>query len=194
MEWFKSAFIIFVFVVLVGNITASIGIKNVQDNWPMYRCNPLVMPFAASLSPTPTTARDNFSVCVQDMMMSFGPALTQPLSYVQSMTLGLLGQMTESSEKSTEQTSRFSFSVSSMFTSVYQVVIGIVAEFNLIIIKMMDAQGKMMGAIVTLMQIMTAVQYTFQSMWDGIPGAMVRSFDKLTVDNKKGGDKKKKKK
>lgn len=181
MEWFKSAVIILVFLVLAANIAASIGIKNIQDNWPLYRCNPLVMPFAASLSPTPTTARDNFSVCVQDMMMSFGPALTQPLSYVQTMTLGLLGSLTESNEKSTEQSSRFSFSVASMFSSVYSVVLGIVAEFNLIIMKMMDAQGKTMGAIVTLMHVMTAVQYTFASMWDGIPGSMVRAFDKMKV-------------
>ena len=185
MEWFKSTVIILVFVVLVGNITASIGIKNVQDNWPMYRCNPLVMPFASTLSPTPTTASDNFSVCVQDMMMSFGPALTQPLSYVQSMTLGLLGSLTESSEKSTAQSSKFSFSVSSMFGGIYNVVIGIVAQFNLIIMKMMDAQGKMMGGMVTLMHVMTAVQYTFASMWDGIPGSMIRAFDKLVVKKKK---------
>ena len=184
MEWIKSSFIILVFVVLVGNIFASIGIKNVQDNWPVYRCNPLVMPFAGSLSPTPTTASDNFSVCVQDMMMSFGPALTQPLSYVQSMTMGLLGMMTESNEKSTEETSRFSFSVSNMFTSVFNVVVGIIAEFNLIIIKMMDAQGKIMGAMVVMMHMVAAVQYTFNSMWNGIPGSMVRSFDKLHVKKK----------
>ena len=194
MEWFKSTVIIVVFLVLAGNIATSIGIKNVQENWPLYRCNPLVMPFAASLSPTPTTARDNFSVCVQDMMMSFGPALTQPLSYVQTMTLGLLGALADTSEKSTAQTSKFSFSVSNMFGSVYKVVLGIVAEFNLLIIKMMDAQGKTMGAIVTMMHVMTAVQYTFTSMWEGIPGAMIRGFDKMTVDNKKKDDKKKKKK
>jgi len=181
MEWLKSTFILLVFVVLVGNIAASIGIKNVQDNWPVYRCNPLVMPFAATLSPTPTTASDNFSVCVQDMMMSFGPAITQPLSYVQTMTMGLLSMMTESNENSTKETSDFSFSVSTMFTSVFNVMTGIIAEFNLIIIKMMDAQGKIMGAMVTMMHIVTAVQYTFNSMWNGIPGQMMRSFDKLHV-------------
>ena len=185
MEWGKSMVIILVFVVLISNITASIGVKNIQENWPLYRCNPMVMPFASTFSPTPTTAGENFSFCVQDMMMSFGPALTQPLSYVQTMTLELIGGLTTSSEKSTEQSSKFSFSVSNMFSSIYGVVIGIVAQFNILIVKLMDAQGKMMGAMVALMHILTSVQYTFLSMWDGIPGAMIRGFDKMTVDNSK---------
>jgi hypothetical protein len=185
MEWGKSMVIILVFVILVSNITASIGIATVQENWPLYRCNPLVMPFASTFSPTPTTAGENFSYCVQDMMMSFGPALTQPLSYVQTMTLELLGSLTTSTEKSTAQTSKFSFSVSNMFSSIFDVVIGIMAEFNIITVKMMDAQGKIMGSMVAVMHILTSVQYTFESMWAGIPGAMVRSFDSITVDNKK---------
>jgi hypothetical protein len=180
MEWGKSIFIILVFVVLVGHVATSIGVKNIQENWPLYRCNPLIMPFAATFSPTPTTARDNFSFCVNDNLTSFGPSLTQPLSYVQNVTLDLLAAMTTSNEKSMKQSSNFSFSVSNMFTSVYQVLVGMVGKFNLLIIKMMDAQGKIMGSMVALMHIITAVQYTFLSMWEGIPGTMIRSFSSLS--------------
>jgi hypothetical protein len=180
MEWGKSLFIILVFVVLVGHVAASVGVKNIQENWPLYRCNPLIMPFAATFSPTPTTASANFSFCVNDNLQSFGPSLTQPLSYVQNVTLDLLGALTTSNKNSMKQSSDFSFSVSGMFTSIYQVILGIVGKFNLVIIKMMDAQGKIMGALVALMHIVTTVQYTFMSMWEGIPGTMIRTFSSLS--------------
>ena len=43
----------------------------------------------------------------------------------------------------------------------------------------MDAQNKLAGVIATLMYIMTAVQYTFESMWNGIPGKMIQTIGKL---------------
>ena len=42
----NSIFIIAVFIGLyIANILA-IGKKNIEKNWPIYRCSPLVMPFA----------------------------------------------------------------------------------------------------------------------------------------------------
>jgi hypothetical protein len=42
-----------------------------------------------------------------------------------------------------------------------------------------DTQGKMSGIMAAIMNIMTTVQYTFQSMWDGIPGRMIQEIGKL---------------
>ena len=117
MPWGSSLFIIFIFVMLAFYIATSVGVKNIQENWPEYRCNPLYMPFASTLAPVPTTARENFSYCLSDYMKSAGPALTQPISYVQSATLALMGTMTESNEKSAEQQSDFSHSVNDLFNS-----------------------------------------------------------------------------
>jgi hypothetical protein len=48
------------------------------------------------------------------------------------------------------------------------------------------------------MYVVTATQYAFMSMWNGIPGALIRSFeniDKKTKDsNKNNNDNKNKKK
>ena len=42
-----SIIIILIFILLyVFNILV-VGIKNVKKNWPKYRCNPVVMPFAS---------------------------------------------------------------------------------------------------------------------------------------------------
>ena len=42
----------------------SVGIKNIEDNWPTYRCNPVVMPFAGMFGQNAVT---NFTYCIQTM-------------------------------------------------------------------------------------------------------------------------------
>ena len=174
MEWGKSIFIIAVFLGLGFYIATSVGIKTIQENWPQYRCNPLYMPFASTLAPVPTTSRENFAFCLSDFMKSAAPALTQPLSYVQSMTLALTGSMVQNQETSQEKKAEHSEKVGNLFEGVFDVIGGIAAEFNILFIKLTDAQGKMMGVVVSLMYIITAVQYAFVSMWNGIPGILIR--------------------
>ena len=41
----QSIIIVIIFGLWLSNVLA-IGIKNVQDNWSLYRCNPLVIPMA----------------------------------------------------------------------------------------------------------------------------------------------------
>lgn len=178
MAWGSSIFIIVVFTSLSFYVATSIGIKNIQENWPLYRCNPLYMPFASTLAPVPTTARENFSFCMKDFMQSAAPALTSPISYVQSMTLALMGTMSESQEKNVKQSSDLSFSINDMFKGLFAVIGGIIAQFRIMVIKLMDAQGKTMGAVTTMMYMITAVNYTFISMWEGIPGALIQFMAK----------------
>jgi hypothetical protein len=159
-------------------IATSVGVKNIQENWPEYRCNPLYMPFASTLAPVPTTARENFSYCLSDYMKSAGPALTQPISYVQSATLALMGTMTESNEKSAEQQSDFSHSVNDLFKGLFSVIGGMIAQFNIMLIKIIDIQGKMMASVTVVMYLVSTVQYTFMSMWNGIPGGLIRFMGK----------------
>jgi hypothetical protein len=132
------------------------------------------MPFASTLAPVPTTSRENFVFCLGDFMKSAAPALTQPLSYVQSMTLALTGSMVQSQQQTQENKAEHSENVSNLFEGVFSVIGGMVAEFNILFIKLTDAQGKMMGIVVSLMYIITATQYAFISMWNGIPGILIR--------------------
>ena len=174
MEWGRSIFIIAVFFGVGFYIATSVGIKTIQENWPLYRCNPLYMPFASTLAPVPTTSRENFAFCLSDFMKSAAPALTRPLSYVQSMTLALTGSMVQSQETSQEEKAKQSEEVAVTFDGLFSMMGSMVAEFNILMSKLTDAQGKMMGVVVSLMYIITATQYAFVSMWNGIPGILIR--------------------
>ena len=60
-----SIFIVAVFIGLyVANVLA-IGKKNIQDNWALYRCSPMVMPIANMFG---HDTMKNFAYCIQNMV------------------------------------------------------------------------------------------------------------------------------
>ena len=56
-------FIIFILLFLFNILSA--GINNIKKNWPEYRCNPMMMPFAKELGNM--DPNENFTYCVQNM-------------------------------------------------------------------------------------------------------------------------------
>ena len=79
-----SIIIILIFILLyVFNILV-VGIKNIKNNWPKYRCNPVVMPFASLFGQDPA---QNFTYCIQTMQTNYMGYLTQPIHYNMSVFL-----------------------------------------------------------------------------------------------------------
>jgi hypothetical protein len=179
-EWFQSLCIFILFFLFLCINLFSGSVQNIQDNWAEYRCNPIMMPFAGYVAPDGTSTSDNFSFCVQNIMSSFAPTITQPFTYLQSMTMDMMDSINTSNENTTDQTSSIKDSVAGIFSKLYAVFINIIIEFNIIVIKLVDTQGKISGIMAAIMHIMSTVQYTFGSMWNGVPGVMIRTIGKLS--------------
>ena len=78
----NSIFIIAVFIGLyVANILA-IGKKNIEKNWPIYRCSPLVMPFANMFG---HDTMKNFTYCIQTMQTDFMGPFLAPSNYTNAV-------------------------------------------------------------------------------------------------------------
>jgi len=139
-----------------------------------------MLPFASYFAPKGTviTTEDNFAYCIQTMMASFAPSIMQPFSYLQSMTVDMMGSINDSMSASKTESANMKSNTSNVITSLYGVFQNIIIRFNLLNKKMANTQGKLTGIITTIMYIMTTVQYTFQSMWNGIPGAMIKTLGK----------------
>ena len=179
-EWIQSIFIIGLFL-LFPTIDALTGaMKDVQSNWTANRCNPVMMPFASMIAPkgTDVNTSDNFAFCVQTMMATFAPTILQPFSYLQNMSVDMMGSINDSLATNTAESSSMSFSLSNIIGSIYGVFLNVIVEFNIIVIKLLDVQGKLTGVITSILYIMTVVQYAFESMWAGIPGAMIKAMGK----------------
>ncbi len=181
MDWIQSIFILCTFSIFLAIDTFNGSVQSVQDNWSLYRCNPVMMPVASYFAPkgSTVTTQDNFSYCVQGMMTNFAPTITQPFNYLQSMTVDMMGSINDGLSASTAQSSSMNTSMTNIFGSIYGIFLNVIVEFNVLVIKLMDTQGKISGIITTILYIMTAVQYTFESMWNGIPGKMIQTIGKL---------------
>ena len=179
-EWIQSIFIIVLFSMFPIVDTFTGAMKNVQSNWAANRCNPIMMPFASFIAPkgSDVNTSDNFAFCVQTLMASFAPTILQPFSYLQNMSVDMMGSINDSLATNTAQSSYMSFSLSNIIGSIYGVFLNVIVEFNVIVIKLLDVQGKLTGIITSILYIMTVVQYAFESMWAGVPGAMIKAMGK----------------
>jgi len=179
-EWFQSFCIVILFLILLCINVFGSGVQNVQENWALYRCSPIMIPFAGFFSPDGVTTADNFNFCIQNIIFSLAPTITQPFTYLQSMTVDMMETINENNSNTTDQTADIKGNVAEIVGNLYEVLIKIIIEFNIIVIKMVDTQGKLSGSMATIMHIMTSVQYTFESMWNGVPGVMIRTISKLS--------------
>ena len=50
-------------------------IKEIKENWPKYRCNPVYMPLSDDMSA-------DFTYCIQNMQTDYMGYLLQPLTYL----------------------------------------------------------------------------------------------------------------
>ncbi len=177
-EWALSIWIIILFSLFPTFDAITGGMDSIRSNWSLYRCNPAMLPFASYFAPKGTliTSEENFAYCTQTMLSSFAPNIMQPFAYLQSMTVDMMGSISSSLQSSKGEFSSFKFGASGIFQSLFKVFINIIIQFNILSIKMTDTQGKLTGIVSTVMYIMTTVLYTFEGMWNGVPGAMIRAI------------------
>ena len=177
-DWVKTIVIVLVYIGLTASVVISAGMHSLKDNWAMYRCNPMVMPFAGWIQSEMTT-EENFNYCVQDTMASMAPSLTQPFEHLQSLSTGTLQNLNTSMENAQEEQSFMRVNFSGIITTLYDTFLNMIIQINIMFLKLNDTQSKLTGVITVILYVMTTVQFTFQSMWDGVPGQLIRSFDKI---------------
>lgn len=147
------------------------SLKEIKDNWPLYRCNPMYMPLSDNMS-------EDFTYCVQNITTSFMGFLLQPLTFITS-TLSTLGSKFSDQINSIRQMfSKIRSFVSNIIQSIFGVFLNIIIEFQKIIMGMKDLIGKTIGIMVTLMYVMDGSLKTMNSAWKGPSGQLVRALGK----------------
>ena len=173
-----SIFIILVFVSMYFYNILAVGIKKIKDNWPEYRCNPTIMPFAGTFG---HDVMSNFTHCIQNTQTDFMGYLLQPLNYLMSVVNKSIGGLTESIQDIRSFINVFRNMLTSIVRSIFGVFINILTQFQYILIKMKDMMGKIVGIMATMMYILQGTVMTMQSSWNGPPGQMVRLMSKLSI-------------
>ena len=173
-----SIFIILVFVSMYFYNILAVGIKNIKDNWPEYRCNPTIMPFAGTFG---HDVMSNFTHCIQNTQTDFMGYLLQQLNYLMSVVNKSIGGLMESIQDIRSFINVFRNMLASIVQSIFGVFINILTQFQFILIKMKDMIGKIVVIMATMMYILQGTVMTMQSSWNGPPGQMVRLMSNISI-------------
>lgn len=171
-----TIFIILIFIALYVVNLLSIGVSNIKDNWPTYRCNPVVMPFAAAFG---QDATQNFTHCIQTMQTNYMGYLTQPLHYNLSVMGDTMNTLTSSLQSARAFISNIRDFITNIVQNIFGVFLNILIEFQKITVSIKDLMGKLIGILATLIFTLDGSVKTMNSVWNGIPGKTVRSLQNV---------------
>jgi hypothetical protein len=178
--------VILVFVGVMFANMASAGVENIKKNWPAYRCNPGIMPFAGTFGHDPLT---NFSDCISTMQMSSMSFLTAPFSFNMGVLTGGTGQggglggsLTGSANASRGMHSNTRSSLGGMVQSIMGVFLNLIIAMQRLLVNLKDLFSKLVGIIATVLFFVKTAVIGLQAVWAGPPGQLIRGlcFDPLT--------------
>jgi hypothetical protein len=164
----------------MSNVLA-IGIENIKQNWPKYRCNPMVMPFVSIVGPDNTTPGSNFAYCVQNMQTNYMEYLLQPVNYSMNAMGTVALSLSESSNKVREMIDSIRTGIADIIQNVFGVFLNIIIEFQKNVINIKDLFGKLVGVLATFIYLLSGSVMSMQSAWAGPPGKMVRTLSSLKI-------------
>lgn len=170
---FLTLFILLCFLGLYFANILAIGMKNIQNNWPKYRCNPSVMPFANMFGHDVTT---NFTYCVQNMQSNYMDTLLAPVHYLQSVSNTNIGNITDSLNYIREFINDLRNNITSGIQSIFGVFLNMLIEVQKITMKIKDMMAKTIGINASMLYMLDGSIKTAQSTWNGPIGGTIRAL------------------
>lgn len=168
-----SILVIFIFILLYIFNLLVVGIQRIKANWPVYRCQPLIMPFASVFG---HDSSENFAYCIANMQKNFMGPLLQPLNFNISSLGDITGGLTNNLNINRDFMSKLRFSISDTFMNIFSVIFNIVIEIQRTSINFKDMVGKLVGVMTSTLYILNGSIMTMQSAWEGPPGQLVKAL------------------
>ena len=184
-----SFLIIFIFLIIyVWNIASS-NVGDIKNNWPQYRCNPLVMPFAGYFGHDPA---ENFNECIKTVQKSNMGQFLQPANYAISLAGKTGEQVTESVQGIREFLGYLRNQLHATIRKIFTVFLGIVQPINQILVKFRDLTMRLLGAMTVMLYMVDGSNKTVVSTWNSDVGGMIRTlcFYPNTLVSMKNGSRK----
>lgn len=166
--------IIIIFVGLMSFNVLVVNVQKIKDNWPVYRCNPAVMPFSSTLGNIGPS--ENFTFCIQNMQSNFMDHLLMPVNYSLSIMGGLAGKFQNALNAIRYMFHFIRTFVQNIIESIYGIFLNILIEFQKVTMSIIDLVGKMTGIMTAMMFMLDGTVKTMKSIWKGPPGGMLRAL------------------
>jgi hypothetical protein len=167
----------------------AIGKKNIEKNWPKYRCNPAVMPFADMFGHSST---DNFVYCIQNMQTNYIGYLLSPIHYSLDLVNNMTSELSEASNFVRTKFFNNRIFQTNIVESIFGVFLNALIQFQKVTIKVKEIISKMVGIATTMLFMVDGAAKTGTSVWKGPVGGVLRTvcFEPSTVLELEKGEKK----
>lgn len=164
------AFVLYItlfFSIQISILGFKLNVKQIKDDWPKHRCNPIYMPFADDVE-------QNFVSCMQNVATAFSPFLLEPLHDLTKSVADIASNNMFSVNALRIANSNFRGSMAFNFSSIMDSMINISITFQKNSIAIQDIIGKITGIAITIMYILESTIATMGSTWNGPPGQLLR--------------------
>lgn len=163
--------IILIFIILFSVNVLSVGIEKIKKEWPKYRCNPTVMPFANVFG---QDTMKNFAFCVQNLQSTFMQDLLQPVHYAEKVMSSVTKEFTDAINSIRAFFNKIRNMIMSIIKQIMGVFLNLLIGFQHMIISIRDLFQKTIGTLTVFLYLMEGSVMAMKSGWEGPPGQMVR--------------------
>ena len=166
----QSLIIVVIFILLnVSNLLA-VGVKHIKNNWSLYKCNPMIIPFAGIFDHDP---QQTFLDCQGNYNMNFMQYLMEPLKYLIS-NLGNIGtDIGDQVSGLVNLGGSLNIGLFNIFTNIYGVATNLLVEIQLLILALEDSFKKIIGILVTFLYLLKGIEYAIPSALLTPPGEAI---------------------
>ena len=168
-----SIIIIIVFASLYSSSALTVKMQEIKEDWPIYRCNPMAMPFASYFG---SDVMENFTYCVGNIQKDLMGFFLNPIQYVLGMITELGGFLLERIQFIRKFIDYMRNMVTNLIGDTYGMLINIIIQFQKLIIKTKDLVMKLMGMIMTFMYMIQGAILTGRSVNNGPIGETLRTL------------------
>jgi len=166
----QSILIVFIFGLLQLTNLLGVGIKHIQNNWSLYRCNPMIIPFAGIFGHDP---QKTFIYCAQHLNFNFSQYLMDPLKWMVG-NIGTIGKdISHTMSGIVNLGSSTNTGIFSIINNIYGIATNLLTQFQIILLAFKDTFSKIVGIIVTFLYLLKGIEYAIPSALLTPPGQAI---------------------
>tara|TARA_Y100000389_G_scaffold49369_1_gene45061 strand:+ start:561 stop:1145 length:585 start_codon:yes stop_codon:yes gene_type:complete len=166
----QSFLIIIIFGLLQLTNLFAVGVKHIKNNWSLYRCNPLIIPFAGLFGHDP---QETFTYCAHNYNMNFMQYLMDPLKWMVG-NIGNIGKdVSDTVGDIVNLGSSTNSGIFSVFTNIYGTATNVLAQFQIIVLGLKDTFSKIVGILITFLYLLKGIEYAVPSALLTPPGKAI---------------------
>ena len=168
-----SLVIIIVFIFLYSSSAITVKLDEIKQDWPLYRCLPMAMPFASYFGSDPV---ENFSYCVGNIQKDMMGYFLNPIQYILGMITNQGGFLLERIQFIRKFMDYLRNMTSNLIGDTYGMLVNVIIQFQKLIIKVKDLVMKLMGVMMTMMYLVQGSVLTGRSVYNGPIGKVLREL------------------